>query len=47
MSNTDTPISQPPPSNLGSYDVLGAVVGPETAAKLLNNPSTDNILTPE
>lgn len=47
LRNTFTPETQPAPSGLGSYDVLGHVVGAELAAELQQTEAGQAQLAPE
>ncbi|WNZ48072.1 hypothetical protein Q2T42_09540 [Leptolyngbya boryana CZ1] len=47
LSSTYTPVTQAPPSSLGSYDVLGHVVNPSDAEQLLQTEAGKEQLSPE
>jgi hypothetical protein len=47
LSNTYTPVSQAPPSSIGSYDVLGKVVSKSEADRLFQTEAGKKQLSPE
>lgn len=47
LAQTLTPSSEPPPSDVGAYDVLGRVVDQKTAAQLLETEEGQKQLSPE
>ncbi|GFE70718.1 hypothetical protein [Chroococcus sp. FPU101] len=47
LAQTYTPITQSPPSDVGTYDVLGRVIVPETAAEWLQTEEGQQKLSPE
>ncbi|MBD3882043.1 hypothetical protein IFO70_09765 [Phormidium tenue FACHB-886] len=47
LNQTLTPMVQPPPSAIGSYDVLGRAVDAETAAQLLQSEEGRQQLSPD
>lgn len=47
LSSTYTPLTQPTPSSIGSYDLLGHVIGKPEAEQLLQTESGQKQLAPE